>query len=42
MRYYVKADIVRDWKWNHKVKQDIMVNSILDLNLCPSAQAPGP
>ena len=41
VRYYVKADIVRDWKWNHKVKQHIMVNGILDLNLYPSAQAPG-
>ena len=19
VRYYVKADIVRDWRWNHKV-----------------------
>ena len=41
VRYYVKADIVRDWKWNHKVKHHIMVNGILDLNLYPSAQAPG-
>ena len=41
VRYFVKADIVRDWKWNHKVKQHIMVNGILDLNLYPSAQAPG-
>ena len=41
VRYYVKANIVRDWKWDHKVKQHIMVNGILDLNLYPSAQAPG-
>ena len=41
VRYFLKADIVRDWKWNHKVKQHIMVNGILDLNLYPSAQAPG-
>lgn len=41
VRYYVKADIVRDWKWNHKVKQHIMVNGILDLNLFPSALTPG-
>ena len=32
---------MRDWKWNHKVKQHIMINGILDLNLYPSAQAPG-
>ena len=41
VRYYVKANIVRDWKWDHKVKQHFMVNGILDLNLYPSAQAPG-
>ena len=41
VRYFLKADIVRDWKWNHKVKQHIMVNGILDLNLYPSAKAPG-
>ena len=41
VRYYVKANIVRDWKWNHKVKQHIMLNGILDLNLHPSAQEPG-
>ena len=41
VRYFLKADIVRDWKWNHKVKQHIMVNGILDLNYYPSAQAPG-
>ena len=41
VRYFIKADIVRDWKWNHKVKQHFMVNGILDLNLYPSAQAPG-
>ena len=41
MRYFVKAEIVRDWKWNHKVKQYIMVNGILDLNLHPFAENPG-
>ena len=41
VRYYVQADIVRDLKWSHKVKQHLMVNGILDLNLYPSAQAPG-
>ena len=41
VRYYVKADIVRDWKWNHKVKQHFMVNGILDLNAYPSAKHEG-
>ena len=41
VRYYVKADIVRDWKWNHKVKQHFMVNGILDLNQFPSAMQQG-
>ena len=41
VRYYVKANIVRDWKWDHNVKQHFMVNGILDLNLQPSAQTPG-
>ena len=41
VRYFVKADIVRDWKWNHKVKQHIMINGILDLNQYPSAKHEG-
>lgn len=41
VRYYVKADIVRDWMWNHKVKQHITVNGILDLNMYPSAKQAG-
>ena len=41
VRYFVKADIVRDWKWNHKVKQHFMVNGILDLNTYPSAKEEG-
>jgi hypothetical protein len=41
VRYYLKADIVRDWMWNHKVKQHITVNGILDLNLYPSAKQAG-
>jgi len=41
VRYFVKADIVRDWMWNHKVKQHITVNGILDLNLYPSAKQAG-
>ena len=41
VRYFVKADIVRDWKWNHKVKQHFMVNGILDLNAYPSAKHEG-
>ena len=38
VRYFVKAAIVRDWKWNHKVKQHLMINGILDLNMYPSAK----
>ena len=41
VRYYVKANIVRDWKWDHKVKQHIMVNGICDLNLLPGAKQEG-
>jgi len=41
VRYFVKADIVRDWKWNHKVKQHLMINGILDLNMYPSAKHEG-
>ena len=41
VRYYVKADIVRDWKWDHKVKQHIMVNGLCDLNLLPGAKQEG-
>ena len=41
VRYYVRADIVRDWKWDHKVKQHIMVNGICDLNLLPGAKQEG-
>eukprot|EP00092_Neocalanus_flemingeri_P038523 GFUD01041941.1.p1 GENE.GFUD01041941.1~~GFUD01041941.1.p1 ORF type:complete len:441 (+),score=97.82 GFUD01041941.1:135-1457(+) len=41
VRYFVKTDIVRDWMWNHKVKQHITVNGILDLNLYPSAKQAG-
>ena len=32
---------MRDWKWNHKVKQHIMINGILDLNQYPSAKHEG-
>jgi len=41
VRYYIKAEIVRDWKWNHRVKQHFMVNGILDLNIFPSAKDEG-
>jgi len=41
VRYFVKADIVRDWMWNHKVKQHITINGILDLNMYPSAKQAG-
>jgi len=41
VRYFVQADIVRDWMWNHKVKQHITVNGILDLNMYPSAKQAG-
>merc|ERR1711971_1220350 len=41
VRYFIKAAIVRSWKWNHKVKQHFMVNGILDLNTYPSAKEEG-
>ena len=41
VRYFIKAVIVRSWKWNHKVKQHFMVNGILDLNAYPSAKHEG-
>ena len=41
VRYYVKANIVRDWKWDYKVKEHIMVNGICDLNLLPAAKQEG-
>jgi len=40
VRYYVKATIVRDWKFDHRVKQFFTVNAILDLNTIPSAKEP--
>ena len=40
-RYYIKADIVRDWKWDHKVEQHITVSGILDLNHHPEAKHQG-
>jgi len=41
VRYFIKADIVRDWRWNHKTKQHVTVNGILDLNLFPSTLQAG-
>ena len=41
VRYQVKAQIVRDWKWNHRVRRLITVNGILDLNLVPKCKEPG-
>ena len=41
VRYFIRATIVRDWKWNHRVKQHFMINGILDLNLYPSAKHEG-
>ena len=40
-RYHIKADIARDWKWDHKVEQHITVSGILDLNLHPEAKHQG-
>jgi len=40
IRYYLQAVIVRDWLWNHRTKQHITVNSILDLNLFNSCKQP--
>jgi len=41
VRYYVKATIVRNWKWDHDVKEHITINSVLDLNMLSSALKPG-
>jgi len=41
VRYYVKAQIVRDWKWDHRAKGHIMINGVLDLNQYPSALQEG-
>ena len=37
----MKANIVRDWKFDHKVKEHITVNGIFDLNLIPAAKQEG-
>ena len=41
VRYFIKAEIVRSWKWNHKAKQHFMVNGVLDLNVHPAAKQEG-
>ena len=38
VRYWAQATIVRSWKWNHRTKSHLTVNSILDLNQYPSAK----
>ena len=32
---------MRDWKFDHKVKEHITVNGIFDLNLIPAAKQEG-
>ena len=36
-RYYLKATMVRDWKWDYDVKHHITVNAELDLNMVTGA-----
>ena len=40
-RYYLKATMVRDWKWDYDVKHHITVNAELDLNAFPEAALGG-
>ena len=40
-RYYLKATMVRDWKWDYDVKHHITVNAELDLNAFPEASLGG-
>jgi len=40
IRYTVKAQIVRSWKFDHRVKSIITVNSIVDLNKTYAAKEP--
>jgi len=37
VRYYLKATMVRDWKWDYDVKHHITVNAELDLNMVTGA-----
>ena len=41
IRYEIKAQIVRDWKWDHKVERLITVSGMLDLNVDPANRQPG-
>ena len=41
IRYEAKGQIVRNWKWDHRVRRIITVNGILDLNLVPECRQPG-
>eukprot|EP00088_Acartia_fossae_P019105 TRINITY_DN2109_c0_g1_i1.p1 TRINITY_DN2109_c0_g1~~TRINITY_DN2109_c0_g1_i1.p1 ORF type:complete len:432 (-),score=73.87 TRINITY_DN2109_c0_g1_i1:428-1576(-) len=41
VRYYLEGVIVREWLWNHRTKEHITVNSILDLNEYPACVHPG-
>jgi len=41
VRYYLKATMVRDWKWDYDVKHHITVNAELDLNAFPEASLGG-
>ena len=40
-RYYLKATMVRDWKWDYDVKHHITVNAELDLNTVSGAAQGG-
>ena len=38
---YSSGQIVRNWKWNHKIRRLITVNGIADLNFNPACREPG-
>ena len=40
VRYEIKGQIVRDWKWDHRVRRLITVNGIVDLNHSPANRQP--
>ena len=40
-RSYFIGQIVRDWKWDHRVRRLVTVNGLMDLNLSPMCRQPG-
>ena len=39
--FFSIGQIVRNWKWNHRVRKLFTVNGITDLNLNPACRQPG-